>query len=54
MRLPGGIHRTTAGGKERGSMHNFIFHQGTKIVFGGGCVKEYLASFVRGYGPDVL
>lgn len=35
-------------------MHNFIFHQGTKIVFGGSCVKEYLASFVQEYGPNVL
>ena len=38
----------------RGSMRNFIFHRGTRIVFGGGCVREYLASFAREYGPNVL
>lgn len=35
-------------------MNNFIYENGTKIVFGTGCVKEYLASFLRGYGPQVL
>lgn len=35
-------------------MNNFIFENGTKFLFGGGCVKEYLASFQAGYGPSVL
>lgn len=35
-------------------MNNFIFENGTKFLFGGGCVKEYLASFLVGYGPSVL
>ena len=35
-------------------MNNFIFENGTKFLFGGGCVKEYLASFLAGYGPSVL
>ena len=35
-------------------MNNFIFENGTKFLFGGGCVKEYLTSFLAGYGPSVL
>ena len=35
-------------------MNNFLFETGTKFLFGGGCVKEYLASFLRKYGPSVL
>ena len=35
-------------------MRNFIFQRGTRIVFGGGCVREYLASFAQEYGPNVL
>nr|WP_302650751.1 iron-containing alcohol dehydrogenase [uncultured Agathobaculum sp.] len=35
-------------------MNNFIFKTGTGFFFGSGCVKEYLASFLAGYGPNVL
>ena len=35
-------------------MNNFLFENGTKFLFGGGCVREYLASFLTGYGPSVL
>ena len=35
-------------------MNNFIFENRTKFLFGGGCMKEYLASFLAGYGPSVL
>lgn len=35
-------------------MNNFIFQHHTDVVFGQGCVKEYLASFVEPYGPHVL
>ena len=35
-------------------MNNFLFENRTKFLFGGGCVKEYLASFLAGYGPSVL
>ena len=35
-------------------MNNFLFENGTKFLFGGGCVKEYLSSFLTGYGPSVL
>ena len=35
-------------------MNNFLFENGTRFLFGGGCVKEYLASFLKGYGPSVL
>lgn len=35
-------------------MNNFLFENGTKFLFGGDCVKEYLASFLKGYGPSVL
>lgn len=35
-------------------MHNFIFENGTRLIFGAGCLKEYLASFLERYGPNVL
>ena len=35
-------------------MKNFLLEPGGKIVFGGGCVREYLACFARGYGPNTL
>lgn len=35
-------------------MNNFLFEIGTRFLFGGGCVKEYLASFLLDYGPNVL
>ena len=35
-------------------MNNFLFENGTRVLFGGGCVQEYLGSFVKGYGPNVL
>ena len=35
-------------------MNNFIFENGTKAIFGKGCVKEYLACFLRNYGNTVM
>ena len=35
-------------------MNNFLFENGTKFLFGVGCVQEYLDSFLAGYGPSVL
>lgn len=35
-------------------MNHFLFEAGSKIVFGSGCVQEYLASFLMDYGPNVL
>ena len=35
-------------------MNNFIFSYPTKVYFGKGCVKEYLASLLRSYGPTVM
>ena len=35
-------------------MNNFIFENGTRFLFGVGCVKEYLASFLTAYGSNVL
>lgn len=35
-------------------MNNFIFENGTKAIFGKGCVKEYLACFLRNYGDTVM
>ena len=35
-------------------MNNFLFENRTRFLFGGGCVKEYLASFLTEYGPSVL
>ena len=35
-------------------MNNFLFQSGTKFRFGGGCVKEYLSSYLTAFGPNVL
>ena len=35
-------------------MKNFIFENATKIYFGQGCVREYLASLLKEYGDTVL
>ncbi|MCI9048466.1 MAG: iron-containing alcohol dehydrogenase [Hungatella sp.] len=35
-------------------MNNFIFENGTKVFFGRGCVKEYLACLTKGYGDTVM
>ena len=35
-------------------MNNFLFENGTKAIFGKGCVKEYLACFLRNYGDTVM
>ena len=35
-------------------MNNFIFENATKIYFGKGCVKEYLASLAKPYGQTVM
>lgn len=35
-------------------MNNFIFENGTKAIFGKGCVKEYLACFLSHYGKNVM
>lgn len=35
-------------------MNNFIFENGTKAILGKGCVKEYLACFLRKYGDTVM
>lgn len=35
-------------------MNNFIFQNATKVYFGQGCVKEYLASLAGQYGDTVL
>ncbi len=35
-------------------MKNFLLEPSGKIVFGGGCVREYLADFARRYGPNTL
>ena len=35
-------------------MKNFLLDSGGKIVFGGGCVREYLSGYARAYGPNVL
>ena len=35
-------------------MNNFLFENGTRFLFGKGCVREYLASFLTEYGPSVL
>lgn len=35
-------------------MNNFIFENTTKIYFGKGCVKEYLASLTAPYGQTVM
>ena len=35
-------------------MKNFIFENATKVYFGQGCVREYLASLLKEYGDTVL
>lgn len=40
--------------ERRKSMNNFIFENATKIYFGKGCVKEYLASLAKPYGQTVM
>lgn len=35
-------------------MNNFIFENATKVIFGRGCVKEYLCCLASHYGPNVL
>lgn len=35
-------------------MNNFIFENSTKVYFGKGCVKEYLACLTKGYGDTVM
>lgn len=35
-------------------MNNLIFENATKAYFGKGCVKEYLACLVKGYGDTVM
>lgn len=38
----------------RTKVNNFIFENATKIYFGKGCVKEYLASLAAAYGQTVM
>ena len=35
-------------------MNNFIFENGTKVFFGKGCVKEFLAGNLNRYGNNVM
>lgn len=35
-------------------MNNFIFENGTKAIFGKGCVKEYLSCSLSHYGDNVM
>ncbi len=35
-------------------MNNFIFENATKVYFGKGCVKEYLACLTKQYGDTVI
>ena len=35
-------------------MNNFIFENATKVIFGKGCVKEYLCCLSSHYGPNIL
>ena len=35
-------------------MNNFIFENATKVYFGKGCVKEYLACLSGQYGQTVM
>ncbi len=35
-------------------MNNFILENGTKVIFGKGCVKEYLACFLNKYRENVM
>ena len=35
-------------------MNNFIFENATKVLFGKGCVKEYLCCLIKGSGDTVM
>lgn len=35
-------------------MNNFIFENSTKVYFGKGCVKEFFAGIMDGYGKNVM
>lgn len=35
-------------------MNNFIFENATKVYFGKGCVREYLACLIKDYGDTVM
>ena len=35
-------------------MNNFIFENSTKVYFGKGCVKEFLAGNLSIYGNNVM
>ena len=35
-------------------MNNFIFENSTKVFFGKGCVKEFLAGIMNEYGNNVM
>ncbi|WP_033165289.1 iron-containing alcohol dehydrogenase [Clostridium sp. KNHs205] len=35
-------------------MKNFVFENSTKVYFGKGCVKEYLACILKNYGDTVM
>lgn len=35
-------------------MNNFIFENATKVLFGKGCVKEYLVCLTKGCGDTVM
>lgn len=35
-------------------MNNFIFENATKVYFGKGCAKEYLATVLTEYGPNIM
>ncbi len=39
---------------EDGKMNNFIFENATKVLFGKGCVKEYLCCLIKGCGDTVM
>ncbi len=40
--------------RENEKMNNFIFENATKVLFGKGCVKEYLACLTKGCGDTVM
>ena len=40
--------------EEDGKMNNFIFENATKVLFGKGCVKEYLCCLIKGCGDTVM
>ena len=35
-------------------MNNFVFENSSKVYFGEGCVKQYLANIVSAYGDTVM